>query len=389
MFVISVFNKVSNKGLNIFDEKSYILDKEKKQDVDAIILRSYDLLDMDFDFRIKAIARAGAGYNNVPVDRCSENGIVVFNTPGANANGVKELTLTALLLSSRKIVEGINWANTLSGDVINQVEKGKKQFKGNELKGKTLGVIGLGAIGILVANMGIKLGMKVIGYDPYMSVKNALGLSWDVKYAETIDELTMNSDYITLHIPLIGKTKNFVDDKFLSNVKVGARLINISRGALVDSDALLEAIDKGSISKYVTDFPSEELLNHKDIICIPHLGASTEESEENCAVMAARQLKDFLENGNIKNSVNFPDCSIERKNGVSRITIMNKNIPNMIVSFMSVFSKHGINILDMMNKSKGKIAYNIVDFEGTVDDVFLNELKSINGIINVRYLEGK
>ncbi|MCD6436559.1 MAG: 3-phosphoglycerate dehydrogenase [Clostridiales bacterium] len=387
MFDISVFNKVSNNGLKLFNSDIYSLKEENLESADGIVLRSYKLLDAVFPKNLKAIARAGAGYNNIPVEKCSENGIVVFNTPGANANGVMELTLLSLLLSSRKVYEGIKWAEDLQGDISPQVEKGKGAFAGIEIKNKTLGVIGLGAIGVLVANMGIRLGMNVIGYDPYMSVKGALGLSWDVKYAESLDIILGKSDYLTLHIPLVDNTKKFVNEEILDKLKNQARLINISRGGLVDSDAVVKALNSGKLARYVTDFPDEKLLACENAICIPHLGASTLESEENCAIMAVEQLKNYLENGNIINSVNFPKCSMERAVDTLRITIMNKNISNMIGSYTNIFAKNNINIIDMINKSKGDYAYNIIDVRGKVTQDILKEIEAIEGIIKVRLIK--
>ena len=298
-----------------------------------------------------------------------------------------ELTLLSLLLSSRKVYEGITWAGNLVSDVSTQVEKGKNQFAGPEIKNKTLGVIGLGAIGVLVANMGIKLGMDVIGYDPYISVKQALGLSWDVKYAESIDGLLSKADYVTLHIPLIDKTSKFANKDFFAKIKDDARLINISRGGLVDTDAVIEALESGKLAKYVTDFPDEKLLKNENAICIPHLGASTPESEENCAVMAVKQLKNYLENGNIINSVNFPQCAMERSVGSTRITIMNRNISNIIGSYTNILAKYKLNIADMINKSKGDYAYNIIDINGDIDEEIINEIKAIEGIIKVRLIK--
>lgn len=386
MFEISVFNKVSNTGMDRFDTQRYIIKQESLESCDGIVLRSQKLHDAEFPATLKAIARAGAGTNNIPIERCSEKGIVVFNTPGANANGVMELTLLALLLSSRKVYEGITWAQTLEGDVGAQVEKGKKAFAGPEIAGKTLGVIGLGAIGVKVANMGIKLGMKVVGYDPYMSVKGALGLSWDVTYAESLDAVLANADYLTLHIPLLDKTKGFVDGEMIDKMKDGARLLNMSRGGLVNTTDVVAALESGKLNAYVTDFPDEALIQCEKALCIPHLGASTPESEENCAVMAVDQLMDYLENGNIVNSVNLPTCTLERSEGTTRLTILNRNVPNMIGSFTAVLARHHINIVDMINKSRGELAYNILDVTPQVTDHEVEELEALEGIIRVRVL---
>lgn len=387
MFKIAVYNKISNEGLCLFSEDKFSFQTEDVTNADGIILRSAKLHDIEFSKNLKAIARAGAGVNNIPVDKCSENGIVVFNTPGANANGVMELTILGMLLSSRKITEGINWTKTLKEDVAKQVEKGKGQFKGPEIKGKTIGVIGLGAIGVLVANTAIKLGMNVIGYDPYMSVKNAIGVSWDVDYAESLDELLSKSDYISLHIPLIKATTEFINKDKIAKMKNGVRLLNFSRGCLVNDDDIIEALESEKISKYVTDFPNEKILNTKNTICIPHLGASTPESEENCARMAAKELIDYIVNGNITNSVNLPNCSLERIEGTERITVINKNVPNMIGSLTGILAKYKINIIEMVNKSKGDYAYNIIDVKGCITEEKLDEIRNTEGILSVMHIK--
>lgn len=385
MYKITTFNKISDKGLRLFNQDKYALTPEDLTDADGVLLRSYDLNKTELPESIVAVARAGAGVNNVPVDRCSEKGIVVFNAPGANANGVKELTLLALLLSSRKVYDGIRWVNTIERDVEKLVEKGKSQFEGPEIEGKTLGVVGLGAIGVLVANMGIKLGMKVIGYDPYISVQKAIGLSWDVSYSTSLNALLSEADYVTLHIPLMDETKGFMDAEKISKMKKGSRLINMSRGGLVEDAAIIEAISSKRVSCFVTDFPTDNLVNQEGVICIPHLGASTPESEENCARMVVEQLIDFLENGNITNSVNFPDCHLDRVDGTNRIVILNKNVPNMISSLSAVFGKYNINIISMVNKSKGDYACNIIDIEPEKGNgKKIEELKKIDGIISVR-----
>lgn len=385
MYKITTFNKISDKGLRLFNPDKFVLAPEDLTDADGVLLRSYDMKKSILPESLVAIARAGAGTNNVPVDRCSEKGIVVFNAPGANANGVKELTLLALLLSSRKVYDGIRWVNTIESDVERLVEKGKSQFQGPEIEGKTLGVVGLGAVGVLVANMGVKLGMKVIGYDPYISVQKAIGLSWDVTYSTSRNALLSEADYVTLHIPLMDETKGFMDVDKISKMKKGSKLLNMSRGGLVDDNAIIKAISTGRVSCYVTDFPTERLVNQEGVICIPHLGASTPESEENCARMVAEQLIDFLENGNISNSVNFPNCYMDRTDGTSRIVILNKNVPNMISSLSAVFGKYNINIISMVNKSKGDYACNIIDIEPDKGNgKKLMELKKIDGIINVR-----
>jgi len=386
MFKISTFNKISPVGLDLFEENKYTVEADNLEDAQGIVLRSHKLHDTNFPQSLKAIARAGAGVNNIPIEKCTEEGIVVFNTPGANANGVMELTLLSLLLSSRKVTEGIEWAQTLEGDVSKKVEKGKSQFKGPEIKGKKLGVIGLGAIGVLVANTGIKLGMDVIGYDPYISVEKAIGLSWDVEYAKSLEYLLKNSDYITLHIPLMDKTKNFIDKKEIEKMKPTARVINMSRGGLINEDALLKALKEDRIAKYVTDFPSDKIINSKNVVGLPHLGASTYESEENCAKMAVTELKEYLEEGKITNSVNYPECHLERTEGTERITVFNKNVTHMISSLSSVIAQNDINIIEMVNKSKGDFAYNVVDVKGNISEDIIKELKEIEGIIKVRHI---
>ncbi len=387
MFKIAVYNKISNEGLCLFSEDKFALQAEDVTNADGIILRSAKLHDIEFPKNLKAIARAGAGVNNIPVEKCSENGIVVFNTPGANANAVMELTILGMLLSSRDVVDGINWTKTLNNDVAKQVEKGKSQFKGPEIKGKTIGVIGLGAIGVLVANTAIKLGMKVIGYDPYMSVKNAIGVSWDVYYAESLDELLSQSDYISMHIPLIKATTEFINKDKIDKMKKGVKLLNLSRGCLVNDDDVVEALESGKISKYVTDFPNEKILHSKNTICLPHLGASTPESEENCARMASKQLIDYIVNGNITNSVNLPNCSLDRNPGTERITVINKNVPNMIGSLSAVLAKYNINIIEMVNKSKGDYAYNIIDVKGCITEEKIDEIRNTEGILSVMHVK--
>lgn len=387
MFKLAVFNNISDKGLCLLSEDTYATSKEISNDSDGILLRSAKLHDIEMPNTIKAIARAGAGTNNIPVDACAEKGIVVFNTPGANANGVCELTVLGMLLSSRDVYGGIKWAEGIKENISKAVEKGKSNFAGPEIKGKTLGVIGLGAIGVLVANVAIKLGMKVVGYDPYMSVKNAIGLSWDVEYSNNLDDLLANADYISLHLPLMDKTKSFINKEQISKMKDGVRLLNFARGGLVNNEDVVSALNDRKIYKYVTDFPTDEIQNNPNAICIPHLGASTPESEENCARMAVSQLIDFLENGNIKNSVNFPTCCLERKKDLERITVINKNIPNMINSLTGVLAKNNINISEMVNKSRNDYAYNIIDIKGTVSKEILDEIREIEGILKVRLIK--
>ncbi len=358
------------------------------QNPDAVILRSFNMHDMELPASLKAIARAGAGVNNIPVDKCSENGIVVFNTPGANANAVKELVICALLLSSRKIVDGISWAQTLisEGDSVPAVvEKGKSAYAGPEILGKTLGVVGLGAIGVMVANAATALGMEVTGYDPYISVDAAWGLSRSVKRAASVKEIFETSDYITLHVPLNAETRGMINSDTISLMKDGVRILNFSRGELVDDGSIIEAIESGKVLCYVTDFPNKNLIGKKSIIPIPHLGASTPESEDNCAAMAAEELREFLENGNIINSVNFPTCTLERETDI-RLCITHRNVPNMLQQFVAMFSRHNLNIENMINKSKGNYAYTILDAETMPEQNTLETLKSIDGVLKVRVI---
>lgn len=333
---------------------------------------------------LKCVARAGAGTNNIPIDKCSEKGIVVFNTPGANANAVKELVIAGLFLSARKVTDGIAWANTLTGDDVGaQVEKGKSNFGGNEIKGKTLGVIGLGAIGGLVANAAIALGMNVIGYDPYLSINAAWRLESSVKKANSYDDVFKEADYLTVHIPLTAENKGFINAETIAQMKDGVKILNFSRGELVNNADIKKALEDKKVSSYVVDFPSAETVNVPGIVAIPHLGASTEESEDNCAVMAACELKDYLENGNITNSVNFPNCSLPT-GGVGRVTVAHKNTANMIGQFTSVLGEANINISDMINKSRDEIAYTIINTDHSVTDAVVEKLGAIDGVLRVR-----
>jgi len=337
---------------------------------------------------MKAIARAGAGVNNIPIDKCTSSGIVVFNTPGANANAVKELVIAGLLLSSRKIVEGIQWTQTLKGkdeEVNRLVEQHKSKFTGPEIYGKTLGVIGLGAVGMLAANAGESLGMRVIGYDPYISIDSAWQLSKYVRKAQSLDELLTVADYITLHVPLIDSTREFIDHSKFEIMKKGVSIINFARGGLVNQPDLMEALANGKVNKFVTDFPNDNLLGHEKIIAVPHLGASTPESEDNCAMMAVDQIRDFLDNGNIKNSVNFPLADLPRNDG-ARILVANKNVPGLVGKITSVLSEQDINIADMLNKHRNEIAYNIIDVDGVISDDQITKMIEIEGIITVRVL---
>lgn len=357
-------------------------------DPHAILVRSADLNQDAFEASLLAVARAGAGYNNVPVDRLTQSGVVVFNTPGANANAVKELVITALLLSGRKILDGIAWAKTLQGQgdaVPALVEKGKGQFAGPELQGKTLGVMGLGAIGARVANTARCLGLRVLGFDPFLSVEGAWQLSSEVEHAEGQQGLLAQSDYLTLHLPLAQKTRGMVDAAFLAAMKPGATLLNFSRAELVDTDALKAALDSGQLAGYVTDFPQEALLGHEKILCIPHLGASTPESEENCAEMAAQQLKDYLLNGSIRNSVNLPVCELGAIT-CPRLTLIHRNVSGMVGKIASVLAEQHLNIANMVNKSRGEVAYTAIDLDDAPDAQVIEALGAIENVIRVRLI---
>jgi D-3-phosphoglycerate dehydrogenase len=386
MFKIDLLNNISQKGLAVFTDKYEY--KADMADADGIMVRSKEMKDMILPASVKAIARAGAGVNNIPIDKCSEKGIVVFNTPGANANGVKELVILGMLLASRKVVEGIAWAKGLVGEgdkVPDLIEKGKSKFGGTEILGKKLGVVGLGAIGTMVANAAEGLGMEVWGYDPFLSIEAAWRLSRNTKKAPSLDRLLSECDFITLHVPQNKDTKGFINADKFAVMKKGAVLLNFARGGLVDTPSLKKAIADGIVSCYVTDFPDEEVIKTDKVIAIPHLGASTEESEENCAIMAALQLMDFLENGNVKNSVNFPECSLDRS-GKTRLIIMNKNEPGMIEKITHLLADNKLNIADMINKSKGNLAYNIIDVDGDASDDLIKKIDSAEGVLGVRVI---
>lgn len=382
MYNVLTLNKIAAVGTSrLGDNYSY---GDDVQNPDAILVRSAAMHDMEFESNLLAIARAGAGTNNIPKDKCSEQGIVVFNTPGANANAVKELVITGLLMSSRKIVEGIEWAKTLKGNgdaVGKMVEKGKSQFVGPEIKGKTLGVIGLGAIGILVANAAVTLGMDVIGFDPFMSVTNALKLDPAVKLMKNNEEVMTGCDYLTIHVPLTPDTKDLVDADMIAKMKDGVRIMNFSRDGLVNSTAVLEAVKSGKVAKYVTDFGTDDILGEENIICMPHLGASTPESEDNCAVMACDQVKEYLENGNIINSVNYPAISLPRS-GDTRFCVMHKNVPELL---KNVLAELNGNVENMLSKSRGDYAYTIIDVAGA-DKADADKIAAVDGVIRVRVL---
>jgi D-3-phosphoglycerate dehydrogenase len=388
MYKIQTLNKISAIGLDLFPRDDYEIASEFNNP-DAILVRSQNMQEMNFPESIKVIARAGAGVNNIPVEKCTSAGIVVLNTPGANANGVKELVIAGLLLSSRRIFPGLLWCKNLVGkgdEVPNLVEKGKNDFIGPEIKGKRLGVIGLGAIGVMVANDALEMGMQVTGYDPFISVEAAWGLSRNVKRARGLESLLADSDYISLHVPLTDKTKGYINKERFNSMKKGVRLLNFARGGLVNNADLFDAIDDGIVSYYVTDFPDEELIKHDKVIAFPHLGASTPEAEDNCAIMAVNQIKDFLEYGNIKNAVNFPDCELDLV-GNYRIIIANRNIPNMVGQITTILAAEKINISDMLNRHKADVAYNIIDIDGEIDISIIEKIKKIDGIIMVRLIK--
>lgn len=387
MYQVKCLNKISPLGTSRLGENYQV--GEDVENPDAILVRSAAMHDMEFNKNLLAIARAGAGTNNIPVDRCVQEGIVVFNTPGANANAVKELVIAALLLTSRKIVPGIEWAGTLKGkgdEVGKLVEKGKSSFVGPEIAGKTLGVVGLGAIGILVANAAEALGMKVMGYDPFLSVEGAWGLSSNTQRALTLEEIYANCDYISLHVPLTPDTKEMINASTISQMKEHVRILNFARGDLVNNTDLLKALSDGKVAAYATDFPNDALLGVENVLAIPHLGASTPESEDNCACMAADEIKDYLENGNIKNSVNLPNVSMPRENGAKRVCIIHQNIPNMISTLTGVLANIGVNIENMQSKSKNDYAYTILDVTGNVNDDTVKAINDNDGIIFVRVI---
>jgi D-3-phosphoglycerate dehydrogenase / 2-oxoglutarate reductase len=388
MFKIKTLNEIAPEGLELLSSNYAI---SSLDDPDGILVRSANLLELNFESSLKAIARAGVGVNNVPIERAAQAGIVVFNTPGANANAVKEIVLAALLISSREIPASIEWAKSLlekGKDIPKLVESGKSNFTGPELKGKTLGVIGLGAVGVLVANAANSLGMTVLGYDPYISVDSAWGLSRSVKRSLSYDEIFAASDYLTLHVPFVEETKNLINEKTIAKMKTGVRLLNFARGELVNDSAISEALDQGKVAKYVTDFPNEDVLKMKNTIAIPHLGASTPESEVNCAMMAVTEITDYLDNGNIKNSVNYPDCDMGHCRSDVRIAFNHQNIPGMVSAITSVLGDHQLNIASMQNMSKKAWAYTLVDVDGLISDEIVENLNKITGVVKVRVLKG-
>ncbi len=387
-FKVQTLNKIAAVGLNVLDRDNYEVASDMNNP-DAYLVRSADMHEMKLSDTVKAVARAGAGTNNIPIPELTEKGVVVFNTPGANANAVKELVMLALLLSSRPVIDANKWANGLAGkgdEIPDLAEKGKSQFVGPELKGKTLGVIGLGAIGAMVANLALKFGMDVVGYDPFLSVKAALALDHNVKIAETLDTVYAKSDYITIHVPQTNDTKGMINSTAIKAMKDGVRLINIARGGLVNNADVLEALNSGKIKCMITDFASEELLNNPKVIVMPHLGASTPEAEDNCAVMAANELKDFLEKGIIVNSVNFPKTTTDNPipTGGTRLCISHQNVPDIISKFTTILGEAKLNIAAFINQARGDIAYNIIDVDGKVSDEIIKKLEACDTVKRVR-----
>ena len=386
MYKIRTYNKIDQAGMDRLPSDFSVADDD---DYDGIILRSYKMSEAEITGKLAAVARAGAGVNNIPVQLYTEKGIVVFNTPGANANAVKEMVILGALISSRKVFDGIEWVQSLKGtdtDAAKEVENQKAQFTGPELLGKSMGVVGLGAVGVKVANIFASMGMNVYGYDPYISIENAWGLSQSVSRAGNIEWIFENCDYVSIHVPFIDATKEFVNAEMLRRAKDGIRVLNFARGELVNDDAMTEAVKSGKVSVYVTDFPNNKLLGIENIIPIPHLGASTPEAETNCAIMAADQIADYLLNGNIVNSVNYPACSLGVMTHKTRITLTHKNIPNMVGQITTILANDSINISDMINKSRDEYAYTMLDLDDSINDEVYSQLKSIEGVLKVRIL---
>lgn len=384
---VNCLNPIAACGMELLPDTYEITDNYA--DADAVLVRSASMHDLELSDKLLAVARAGAGVNNIPLDKCAEKGIVVFNTPGANANGVKELVVAALLMASRDLVGGYNWVmeNAADPDIAKKVEKQKKNYAGNEIAGKKLGVIGLGAIGAKVANIAVRLGMEVYGYDPYVSVDAAWGLSKYVKHITNVEDIYKECDYITVHVPALDSTKGMINAGAFALMKDGVKILNFARDILVNEDDLKVAIESGKVAKYMTDFPNPKIAGFKNVVALPHLGASTEESEDNCAIMACKEIKDFIDNGNIKNSVNYPNVNMGVCTDVARITICHKNIPNMLTQFTSVFSKKGGNVSGMISQARGDYAYSILDSDAapTAEDVAA--LEAIDGVVKVRVIK--
>ena len=386
MYQYHCLNPISQIGLDKFTENYQ--KTEAAEAADAILVRSASMHEMELPENLKVVARAGAGVNNIPLDRCAEKGIVVFNTPGANANGVKELVIAGMLLAARDIIGGINWVQEYEedGDIAKITEKKKKAFAGTELEGKKIGVIGLGAIGVLVANAATHLGMEVYGYDPYVSVDAAWKLSRNIHHAKTVDELYKDCDYITIHVPAMDSTKGMIDKNAIGLMKDGVVILNYARNVLVDEEAVVDALVSGHVKNYVTDFPTPIVAGVKGAIITPHLGASTEESEDNCAKMAVAEVRNYLENGNIQHSVNYPDCDMGVKGENTRITLLHHNIPNMIGQFTKILADDNMNIADMTNKSKGEYAYTMIDIDSDVTDSVIEDLTKVKDVLRVRVI---
>lgn len=384
---VNCLNPIAACGMELLPDTYEITDNYA--DAEAVLVRSASMHDLELSDKLLAVARAGAGVNNIPLDKCAEKGIVVFNTPGANANGVKELVVAALLMASRDLVGGYNWVmeNATDPDIAKKVEKQKKNYAGNEIAGKKLGVIGLGAIGAKVANIAVRLGMEVYGYDPYVSVDAAWGLSKYVKHITNVEDIYKECDYITVHVPALDSTKGMINADAFALMKDGVKILNFARDILVNEDDIKVAIESGKVAKYMTDFPNPKIAGFKNVVALPHLGASTEESEDNCAIMACKEIKDFIDNGNIKNSVNYPNVNMGVCTDVARITICHKNIPNMLTQFTSVFSKKGGNVSGMISQARGDYAYSILDSDAapTAEDVAA--LEAIDGVVKVRVIK--
>ena len=380
-------NPISKYGMGLLTGQYQVT--ENRDEAEGILVRSASMHEMELSSSLLAVARAGAGVNNIPLDTCAEAGVVVFNTPGANANGVKELVLAGLLLASRDIAGGMKWCqdNKEDENIAKSVEKSKKAFAGHEIKGKKLGVIGLGAIGAEVANAAAALGMEVYGYDPFISVNAAWMLSMDVKHITSVDSIYKECDYITIHVPLMDSTKKMINKEILSTMKDGVVVLNFARDLLVDDDAMAEALESGKVHRYVTDFPNPKSVAMKNVIAIPHLGASTEESEDNCAVMAVKEMMNYLENGNIKHSVNYPSCDMGICSTASRVAVMHRNIPKMIGQITGILAEQGINISDMTNKSRDKYAYTLLDLESKAEEDTIQKLREIKGVLRVRVIK--
>lgn len=386
MTKVNCLNPIAACGLDLFSDNYEMVDSI--DNAEAVLVRSASMHDMDMPESLVSIARAGAGVNNIPLEKCAEKGIVVFNTPGANANGVKEIVVAGLLLASRDLIGGYNWVkeNAAEADIAKMVEKQKKNFAGNEIQGKKLGVIGLGAIGAKVANIAFRLGMEVYGYDPYVTVDSAWSLSRHIKHIKNVEEIYKECDYITVHVPALDSTKGMINKEAFAMMKDGVRILNFARDILVNEEDIKEALASGKVAKYVTDFPNPTIAGVDNVITLPHLGASTEESEDNCAIMAVKQTADFIENGNIKNSVNYPACDAGVCDTTARVCICHKNIPDMLTRFTGVFSKEKINIANMVSKSKGDWAYTILDVESEVNDASKAELAAVDGVVRVRII---